>query len=379
MTEWSAWWTTNASPSGHQVTSYTQAHLSTIAEVIGACSAFEGIAPNYLNEMVGSVPSVNTFRIGTGGLIGDGKAYKNDAAEDVNIPSAVGGGNTRIDRVVVRFTWASFEGVIHRIAGTDAASPTVPGYTKTSGTTYDILLYQVLVDTSGNVSIQLDEREWATHEVDDSTVELSAGALRVKDDGITMAKLASAVTDQFVTNGDAHNHEGGDGGAIGPGAITNRTRTFFVSLDTSMRAGTATYYHRGTYVLDDSLAGVPLPDTIDTECGASFMVPEDFVSSMVLSAVVIAKNSGNINCSMEVYYGDLDGSETWDEYSVEQDDQVVAMTANRPKSVVSINMSDAAAGQVASIEFNRDATLGADTINGHCFLQGFKVSYTADS
>ena len=68
MTEWSAYWTTNASPTGHQESSYTQAHLSTIIEIAGACSGYEGIAPNYLNELVGSVPSSNTFRIL--GLIG---------------------------------------------------------------------------------------------------------------------------------------------------------------------------------------------------------------------------------------------------------------------------------------------------------------------
>lgn len=378
MTEWSAIWTTNASPSGHQETSYTQAHWSTIAEIMAACGAFEGVAPDYLNDMVGSVPAVNTFRIGTGGLIGDGKVYKNDAAEDVNIPSAVGGGNTRIDRIVVRFTWASFEGVIYRIAGTDAASPTVPAYTKTSGTTYDILLYQVLVDTSGNVSIVLDEREWAGGAVDDVTIEISDGELQVIDASITMAKLASAVTDQFVTNGDAHNHEGGDGGAIGAGAITNRTRKFFVSADISLRAGTSTYYMRGTYNLDDSMAGVPMPDTIDTEVGASFMVPEDFVSGMTVSAVVIAANSGNFFGSMEVYYGEP-GVDAWDEYSVEQEDQTVAMTAGQPKAILTINMSDAEAGMVASLELNREGAVSSDTINGHCFLQGWVVEYTADS
>lgn len=145
---------------------------------------------------------MNTFRIGTGGCIGDGKVYKNDAAVDVNIPSAAGGGNTRIDRVVVRFTWASFQGVITRIAGVDASSPTPPAATKTSGTTYDILLYQVNVDTSGNLTIELDEREWALIDVDDSTIENNAGQLQVKDLGIVSGKLgASAVIAGKIATG----------------------------------------------------------------------------------------------------------------------------------------------------------------------------------
>ena len=379
MTEWSAYWTTSGSPSGHQEASYTQAHLSTVLEVMGSCSGFEGIAPNYLNELVGSVPGVNTFRIGTGGCLGDGKVYKNDAAADVNIPSAVGGGNTRIDRIVVRFTWSGFQGVITRIAGTDAVSPTAPSATKTSGSTYDILLYQVLVDTAGTVTTELDEREWATHEVDDSTIEVSEGSLQLKDSGITLAKLASGVTDELVTNGDAHNHEGGDGGTLGSGAITNRTRKFLAPAFTSKVAGASTYYHRGDYTILDSVVGVPLPDTKDVETGSNFVVPEDHVSNLQVSAIVVAKASGNISCSMDVLYSGIDAAEEIDTHGTELEDQAIALTVNRAKKITTVGLSDAQAGDIVSVEFNRDATLSADTINNVVFLMGFLVEYTADS
>jgi hypothetical protein len=86
-------------------------------------------------------------------------------------------------------SWASFQAVITRIAGTDAASPTAPAITQTPGTTFDIKLYQALVDTAGTVTLT-DERDWSLVDRDDSTIEHSAGQLRVKDDGITNAKMA---------------------------------------------------------------------------------------------------------------------------------------------------------------------------------------------
>jgi hypothetical protein len=129
-------------------------------EVIAACNGKEGIAPGYLNNLAGTVTGANTVQIDTGGALADGKYYKNDAAVSVNIPSAVGGGNTRIDRIVLRADWAAFTVTIVRIAGTDAGSPTAPAITQTSGTTYDIKLYQALVNTSGTVTLT-DERTMA--------------------------------------------------------------------------------------------------------------------------------------------------------------------------------------------------------------------------
>ena len=169
MSEFSYWWTTSGTPAGDQVASYTQAHLARIAAVLAACSGFEGVAPDYLNELAGTVAGANTVQINTGGAVVDGKVYDSDAAVNVNIPSASGGGNTRIDRIVLRASWSSFTVEITRIAGVDAASPTAPAITQTSGTTYDITLYQALVDTAGTVTLT-DERVMAMVELDDDSV-----------------------------------------------------------------------------------------------------------------------------------------------------------------------------------------------------------------
>jgi len=161
MAEFSGYWTTNGAGSGDQVASYTQVHDSTASRILAACSGFEGVAPGYLNELACTDKADNTCAVNTGGAVVDGKWYINDASADVNIPSASGAGNTRIDRIVLRASWAGFDIAITRIAGTDAVSPTAPDITQTSGTTYDIQLCQVLVDTAGALTVT-DERTWAT-------------------------------------------------------------------------------------------------------------------------------------------------------------------------------------------------------------------------
>lgn len=202
MTEFSYWWTTSGTPTGDQVSSYTQAHLARIAAALAACNGYEGVAPGYLNGLAGSVAGANTVQINTGGAVADGKIYDNDAAVNVNIPSASGGGNTRIDRIVLRVSWAGFTARITRIAGTDAASPTAPAITQTPGTTYDIMLYQALVDTGGTVTLT-DERIWAAPRVDDNTIQTNSGVLEIKDSGVTTDKIADGnVTTDKIADGD---------------------------------------------------------------------------------------------------------------------------------------------------------------------------------
>ena len=63
----------------------------------------------------------------TGAAIVDGKPHVCTVAGDVTVPAASGAGNTRIDRIVLRASWAAQTVRLTRIAGTDAASPTAPG------------------------------------------------------------------------------------------------------------------------------------------------------------------------------------------------------------------------------------------------------------
>lgn len=181
MSEFSYWWSTSGTPSGDQVASYSQSHLKYIAEILASCHGHEGIAPNYLNALAGSVPGANTVRIASGGALVDGKPYHSDADVDVTIPSAAGGGNTRIDRIVLRASWAGYAIRITRIPGVDAANPTVPALTQISGDTYDIPIYQAKVTTGGVVTLT-DERQFARLDT-----------MGIADAAVNAAKMAGTV------------------------------------------------------------------------------------------------------------------------------------------------------------------------------------------
>lgn len=177
MTEKSGFWNTEGvSPVGDQLDGYNEIVWSDAASILASCSGFEGVGASLLNALEVTATDLNEVTVDIGGAVVDGKWYKNDAGKAVVIPSAVGGGNTRIDRIVLRCSWAGYTVRIHRIAGTDAATPTAPAITQTSGTTYDITLAQVLVDTSGNCTVT-DERVIATEEKTDTYYVIALDAL----------------------------------------------------------------------------------------------------------------------------------------------------------------------------------------------------------
>lgn len=204
MSELSGFWTTTGTAAGHQQASYTQAQWSKAAEILAACSGFEGVAPNYGNNMSCTSPGANSVNVNTGGAVVDGKWYYNDDtialdSGDFASPSA---GTTRIDRIVLRCTWASFTVAVTVITGVESAgTPSAPSITQTSGTTYDILLYQVLIDETGAVTLT-NERTFAIVYVDDSTIE-APGVVRVKDLGITTAKINNLAVTTGKINTDA--------------------------------------------------------------------------------------------------------------------------------------------------------------------------------
>ncbi len=160
MAQMSYLWTTGGAGDG--AGTYSRTDWQKIIAISSGAYNEEGVVPSKAyGTLHGNDTGLNNFRVFEGAAVVDGKPYLNDAPVDIAIPSAAGAGNTRIDRVVLRADWTAQTVRITRIAGVDAATPTAPAATKTSGTTYDILLYQVLVDTTGAITYT-DEREMAT-------------------------------------------------------------------------------------------------------------------------------------------------------------------------------------------------------------------------
>jgi hypothetical protein len=148
-------WTTGSSGDG--ASTYTRADWATIAKVLSSCGGYEGVAPDYGENLYPYGAGLNVVQIGTGGALVDGKPYNNSSRANVSIPSAVGTGNRRYDRVVLRCDWTAQSVRITRIAGVDAASPSIPSIVKSTGSTYDLGLAIVLIDTAGNCTI-FDDR-----------------------------------------------------------------------------------------------------------------------------------------------------------------------------------------------------------------------------
>lgn len=160
MSETSYLWTTGGG--GDAGASITRLDWAWIARIISACHNGEGIAPGILGEGMPSIYAANTLRIGSCLAMVDGHPYVNNTNLDITIPSAVGVGNTRIDRVVMLANWSAQTVRLVRVPGTDAVSPVVPvnPYTST-GTSYAILIAAVKVNTSGTLSNLIDERTLA--------------------------------------------------------------------------------------------------------------------------------------------------------------------------------------------------------------------------
>ena len=239
MAESSFLWTTGGAGDGSAT--YTRTNWSDILKVVAACMDEEGVATGYLNALAPSANGANTVRVATGGALVDGKPYLNSANNDINIPSAVGGGNTRIDRIVLRASWAAQTVRLTRIAGTDAASPSAPAITQTSGTTYDIMICQALVTTGGVVTVT-DERVFAkpgtntitTAALTDLSVTTAKIALLnittalLNDLAVTTAKIAADAVDDTKV-GDRvpqfYRRQGGNASDWSVAGTTSRTPT----------------------------------------------------------------------------------------------------------------------------------------------------------
>ncbi len=311
MTEKSYLWTTGGAGDGS--TTYTRSDWRVMTGVMTAGSGFEGVAPGYLNELENTVTGANSVSVNTGGAVVDGRPYQNDASEAVNIPSAVGGGNTRIDRIVLRADWTAQTVRITRIAGTDSATPTAPAITQTSETTYDIMLYQALVDTSGTVTLT-DERVWA---------RLAGGDL----------------TRRFLVP------------CLG---IENQTDVTYYDVLSAL----------GAYMQDAKLAiGF-----------GQFFIPDDFGDSMTAQAVVRCSAVGDIYARHYVRYGAAgeayNNHEHFSGYTA-----VTLAGSNANEEILSISMTSAAIGDYVSLQLERNAAHASDTLNTASYCVGWLVSY----
>lgn len=206
-----------------QAGDWCEGELSRILQLFG-----DGV----INDMTVTAPGSMNVQVGTGNLLNLGVLHPIYTAENVTIGTA-DGSNPRIDRVVSRLTrTGTFAGkvVLAVVAGTAAATPSVPALTQDANT-WEVEVARVTVPAAassivlGNISTA--ERPIATGPVADGSVGTTAlddeavTTAKLADGAVTVAKIAAGTTLPFLLPGliatywySAHNILTGDSGSL---------------------------------------------------------------------------------------------------------------------------------------------------------------------
>lgn len=115
------------------------------------------------------------------------------------------------------------------------------------------------------------------------------------------------------------------------------------------------------------------PDAEDSEVSAGFIVPENFISNMRVTAVVIPDGTGNLNASLSHSYAACGEDEFTHTDSLGL--TTYAVTNGTQSCIGEITLTNAAVGDIVRLKINRRADLAADTINASMRVVGWKIEY----
>jgi hypothetical protein len=233
VTEKSIGWTTGGVGDGASL--YTMD--DTIDWLRRTFTGDNGVAQGVLIDHVGSLAVTvgsGVVNVAGGGAIIYGFPYWNTSSVAVSIPTPAGA--TRIDRIVLRASWAARTVRITRIAGTPGAG--APSIVQTAGTTWDIPLAQVSITTEGAITVT-DQRAYCHYATRISTAMIDDGAItaaklvggsvatamiadgavttpKIVDGSVGNTELAGGITGDRIATVPNHIHSvgSGDGGAI---------------------------------------------------------------------------------------------------------------------------------------------------------------------
>jgi hypothetical protein len=155
MAELSILWETTSGTGDSNTTGYSDSLMfEMLRSLLTRTANMGGVSPDYLNKLA-VTGTVTPVSIASGAALVYGIPYTNSAAVTVAIPNP--STSTRIDRIVLRASWAARTVRITRIAGTEGGG--APALVQTGGTTWDIPLAQISVTTGGAITVT-DQREW---------------------------------------------------------------------------------------------------------------------------------------------------------------------------------------------------------------------------
>jgi hypothetical protein len=272
MAETSRFWTTNGTGDGSSG-GYTQAQFAEfVRQTLMTSLTTEGVLKGIGNELAVSGTS-SPLTVASGSGLVYGLFYANNSSitggTELTIPTPSTA--TRIDRIVLRASWAAQTVRVFRIAGTEGLS--APALTHIENITWDIPLATVSITTNGVITVT-DGRTFVKTPgtfgyLDDSSIinaaQLATSSVttaKIADLNVTEGKLAtSAVT---VTK-------------IGAGAVTSAKLAADAVVTTS--------------IINDAVTGAKIASTTIT---ADNIVLGTITGNRIASTTVTGGAAGNI-------------------------------------------------------------------------------------
>lgn len=175
-------------------------------------------------DLAATLPGGGICRIASGLAFVQGNWYESDANVDFSIPTPAT--STRVDRIVLRKSWAGQTVRLTRIAGTEGAG--VPAMTQTFGTTWDIPIVNASITTGGVITLTDTRALLLVH-----THSGGGGG-----GAISHASLSGVTTDQH--HAIAHVHLADGSGTVAHTSLSSIGTNTHAQIDTAL-ANAATH------------------------------------------------------------------------------------------------------------------------------------------
>jgi len=281
----------------------------------------QGVALNYLGELLVTNPEWQTLRVPAGGGVVYGFPYRNTGNLDfvLSIPTL----GTTGWRLVLRTDWALHTVRAVLLQNDDGASG-YPSLTQNAGYRWEISLAHGAITIGGAVTIVADDRAF-----------LGSSAQITSDD------------------------------------MAMRTRRIFLPAyggwDDTNNNELVRRYMNGLGLLDNALA----------YAFGMFAIPKDFVSTMIVTAVVIPPTaSGNLYCQSTINYGAC--GEAYDAHSNSTGMAAIAVTNDLLNCLAPVALTNAVIDDIMTLDFTRDAMDALDTVNDDIYFCGWYIHYISD-
>lgn len=284
--------------------------------------ATQGVSLGFLNGLEVTNPAGVILRVASGGAIVYGLPYRNTANIDfvLTIPII----DTTGWRVVLRADWEA-QTVRPVLLQTADGVTAIPAITQTAGVIWDLPLAQGFITVAPAVSLA-DDR---------------------------------AFFEPGIVIDNEH--------------ITNRTRRLFVSPSTGRNQTDA------TDIIRNARGGLIFPDLKLSRTAGGFAVPTDYVSDMVVTAVVGGQGNGFAYVQNYAQWQECGETTGVNNETFAFAQQLVAIMEVACIATMTLPDADLDTGDFVDLEFSRDGLDALDTVGNIVQFLGWYIDYTADS